>query len=192
MFCVVIILNLTYIWEWKWSPGGIYAYGEFHRKSCSLWHSKTKHIIQVIDFTDPSSQLSAETEEFAHFKWDIYQKVLKIIFRSLRYCSHSGNAHCCADGISHILYPGILIELQDAEEAAYFCECSAARATHSCSKFLVSHSELHKFFENFKLRTLNDLWAALKKVARAKTKGNKQRILVNNDLHNIPVYMFYS
>jgi len=117
---------------------------------------------------------------------------LKVIFKSLRHRSHGGDAHRCADGISRILYPGILIESQDAEEAAYFCGCRAARATHPCPKCLVSHSELHEVSANFTLRTPTNMRAALEKVASAKTKGEKQRILVKYGLHDIPVRTFFS
>ena len=147
--------------------------------------------MQIIDTSDPSSRSSSETEEFAHFKRDIYQKVLKIIFHSLRRRSHDGEAHRCADNISRILYPGILIESQDAEEAAYFCGCRAARATHPCPKCLVSHSELHNIFGNFELRTLNNMRAALRRVASAETKAERQRILVNYGLHDIPVRLLH-
>jgi len=143
--------------------------------------------MQIIDPSDPSSRSSVESEEFAHFKRDIYQKVLTIVFKSLRNRSRNGDAHRCGDGISRILYPGILIESQDAEEAAYFCGCRAARATHPCPKCLVSHSELHNIFGNFKPRTPNDMQAALDKVTHAKTKAEKQRILVKYGLHNIKV-----
>jgi hypothetical protein len=147
--------------------------------------------MQIIDTSDPSSRSSAETEEFAHFKRDIYQKVLKIIFESLRRRSHDGDTHRCADGISRILHPGILIESQDAEEAAYFCGCRAARATHPCPKCLVSHSELHEIFGNFELRTPDNMRAALQKVASAKTKADRQRILVKYGLHDIPVRLLH-
>ena len=147
--------------------------------------------MQIIDTSDPSSRSSAETEEFAHFKRDIYQKVLKIIFESLRRHSHDGDTHRCADGLSRILYPGILIESQDAEEAAYFCGCRAARATHPCPKCLVSHSELHEIFGNFELRTPNNMQVALQKVASAKTKADRQRILVKYGLHDIPVCLLH-
>ena len=148
----------------------------------------SKHIMsQIIDTSDPSSRSSAETEDFAHFKRDIYQKVLAMVFKSLRRRSHVGDTHRCADGISQILYPGILIESQDAEEAAYFCGCRAAAATHPCPKCLVSHSELHEIFGKFKLRTPDNMRAALEQVASAKTKGEKQRILVKHGLHNIRV-----
>jgi hypothetical protein len=159
--------------------------------SLTITHSKTKHT-QIVDPSDPSTRSSAETEEFAHFKRDIYQKVLTIVFRSLRHRSHSGDAHRCADGINRIFYPGILIESQDAEEAAYFCGCRAARAIHPCPKCLVSYSELHKTSGNFKLRTPSNTRATLEKVAKAKTKGDKQRILVDNGLHNIPVRTLFS
>src|SRR6266511_3959537 len=98
--------------------------------------------MQIINTSDPSSHSSTETEEFAHFKRDIYQKVLKIVFELLRRHSHDGDTHHCADSLSQILYPGILIESQNTEEAAYFCGCHAARATHPCPKCLVSHLEI--------------------------------------------------
>jgi hypothetical protein len=148
--------------------------------------------MQINDPSDPSSRTSVETEEFAHFKRNIYQKVLEIIFKSLKHRSHNGDTHCCADGINRILYPGILIESQDAEEAAYFCGCRAARATHPCPKCLVSHSELHNIFGNFKLRTPGNMQAALAKVSSSKTKAEKQRILVKYGLHDISVCLFNS
>ncbi len=80
-----------------------------------------------------------------------------------------------------------MIESQDAEEAAYFCGCRAARATHPCPKCLVSHSELHETLGNFKLRTPDNMQAALTKVSNAKTKAEKQRILVKYGLHDISV-----
>jgi hypothetical protein len=86
--------------------------------------------------------------------------------------------------------PGILIESQDAEDAAYFCGCRAARATHPCPKCLVSHSELHEVSANFTLRTPTNMHAALEKVPSAKTKGEKERILVKYGLHDIPVCTF--
>lgn len=147
--------------------------------------------MQIIDTSDPSSRSSAETEGFAHFKRDIYQKVLKIVFQSLRHRSHDGEAHRCAGGISRILYPGILIESQDAEEAAYFCGCRAARATHPCPKCLVSHSELHEIFGNFELRTPSNMRAALRRVASAETKAERQRILVKYGLHDVPVRLLH-
>jgi Plavaka transposase len=144
--------------------------------------------MQIIDTSDPSSRSSAETEEFAHFKIDIYQKVLKIIFQSLRHRSHDGETHGCADSISRILYPGILIESQNAEEVAYFCSCCAARATHPCPKCLVSHLELHKIFGNFELRTPNNMRAALQRVTSTEMKAERQCILVKYGLHDIPVH----
>jgi len=161
------------------------------RRTLQLAYSKSHWIVQIIDTSDPSSRSSSETEEFAHFKRDIYQKVLEIIFKSLKQRSHNGDTHCCGDGVSRILYPGILIESQDAEEAAYFCGCRAARATHPCPKCLVSHSELHEIFGNFELRTPNSMRAALQKVASAKTKAEKQRILVKYGLHDISVCLLH-
>ena len=44
---------------------------------------------------------------------------------------------------------------------------------------------------NFTLRTPTNMSAVLEKVASAKTKGEKQRILVKYGLHNIPVRTFF-
>jgi hypothetical protein len=143
--------------------------------------------MQIIDPSDPLSRSSAKTEEFAHFKRDIYQKVLKIVFKSVKHCSHNGDAHRCADSINRILYPDILIASQDAEEAAFFCRCHAAGATHPCPKCLVSHSELHEIFGKFELHTSNNMRAALKQVSTAKTKAEKQCILVKYGLHEISI-----
>ena len=89
---------------------------------------------QILDPSDPLTQSAPQKEEFLRFKNEVYQKVLQKVFSSLRHHSHNGDAHTCADGITRVLYPGILIESQDAEEAAYFCGCRAASTNHPCPK----------------------------------------------------------
>ena len=109
------------------------------------------------------------------------------MFRSLKRRSQNGEAHCCGDGINRVLYPGILIESQDAEEAAYFCGCRAASANHPCPKCLVAHEDLHKISANFEERTPQTMRTVLMQVSQAKTKAAKEKILMDNGMHNIEV-----
>ncbi|KDR66778.1 hypothetical protein GALMADRAFT_147642 [Galerina marginata CBS 339.88] len=129
----------------------------------------------IEDPSDPKGRSAAEKEEFSHFKREVYQKVLKKVFSSLKQRSNHGEAYRCADGITRVLYPGILIESQDAEEAAYFCGCRAASANHPCPKCLVSQNDLHRISETFELR---------------KTKVAKEKILIDNGMHNIEHFLW--
>jgi hypothetical protein len=143
--------------------------------------------IQIEDPSDPSSRSAAEKEEFAHFKREVYQKVLKKVFQTLKQPSQNGEAHCCGDGVSRVLYPGILIESQDAEEAAYFCGCRAASANHPCPKCLVAQPDLHDILGKFDLRTPQSMRSVLMKASKAKTKTAKETILKDSGLHDIEV-----
>lgn len=105
----------------------------------------------------------------------------------MKQCSQTGEAHCCADGINRILHPGILIESQDAEEAAYFCGCRAASANHPCPKCLVAQSDLHNIVGNFELRTPQSMQAVLTRASKAKNKTMKEKILKDNGMHDIEV-----
>jgi hypothetical protein len=110
------------------------------------------------------------------------------VFSSLRHRSHNGDAHLCADGITRVLYPGILIESQDAEEAAYFCGCRAAWANYPCPKCLVFHSDLHKIAGKFaELRTSENMKAVIVLASKEKTKGGRETILKYHGLHNVEV-----
>jgi len=101
--------------------------------------------------------------------------------------SQNGEAHHCADGVNQVLYPGILIESQDAEEAAYFCGCRATLANHPCPKCLVAKTDLHKISGNYELRTPQSMQSVLTRVSNAKTKTAKEKILKDNGMHNIEV-----
>lgn len=147
----------------------------------------TLFLIQIEDLSDPTSHSAAEKEDFAHFKREVYQKILKKVFRSLKQRSNIGEAHRCADGINRILYPGILIESQDAEEAAYFCGCRAASANHPCPKCLVAQQDLHNISDDFELRTPQSMQVVLSQASKAKTKTAKETILKDHGLHNIEV-----
>lgn len=162
---------------------------------CQLWvlnsppepYSYAVVQMQIEDPSDPTSRSTAEKEEFARFKREVYQKVLKRVFRSLKQRSQNGEAHRCSDGIIRVLYPGILIESQDAEEAAYFCGCRAASASHPCPKCLVSQQDLHNISGNFELRTPESMQEVLGRVSSAQTKASKERILKDNGLHDVEV-----
>jgi hypothetical protein len=141
-----------------------------------------------LDPSDPSSRSASQKEEFSRFKNEVYQKVLQKVFSSLRHRSHNGDAHLCADGITRVLYPGILIESQDAEEAAYFCGCRAAGANHPCPKCLVLHSDLHNITGKFaELRTPENMKAVIILASKAKTKGAREKILKDHGLHDVEV-----
>jgi hypothetical protein len=86
-----------------------------------------------------------------------------------------------------VLFSGILIESQDAEEAAYFCGCRAASANHPCPKCLVAQPDLHNILGDFELRTLQSMRLVLMKASEAKTKTEKEKILKENGMHNVEV-----
>jgi hypothetical protein len=87
-----------------------------------------------------------------------------------------------------VLYPGFLIESQDAEEAAYFCGCRAASANHPCPKCLISHSDLHDITGTFaELRTPETMQAVIALASKVKTKGQREEILKDKGLHNVEV-----
>jgi hypothetical protein len=141
-----------------------------------------------LDPSDPSSRSAPQKEEFSRFKNEVYQKILQKVFSSLRHRSHYGDTLICADGITRVLYPGILIESQDAEEAAYFCGCRAAGANHPCPKCLIHHSDLHDISGKFaELRTPENMQAAISLASKAKTKGEREEILKGRGLHNVEV-----
>lgn len=141
-----------------------------------------------MDPSDPSSRTASQKEEFFRFKNEVYQKVLETVFKSLQHRSHNGDAYLCADGTTRVLYPGILIESQDAEEAAYFCGCRAAGANHPCPKCLISHSDLHNITGKFAdARTSESMHAIITLASKTKTKGAREEILKAHGLHNVKV-----
>ncbi|KAF8263167.1 hypothetical protein EI94DRAFT_1598647 [Lactarius quietus] len=146
---------------------------------------------QILDPSDPSSRSAPQKEEFARFKNEVYQKVLRTVFSSLQHRSHNGDAHICADGITRVLYPGILIESQDAEEAAYFCGCRAASANHPCPKCLILHADLHDITGTFaELRTPETMRAVIALASKAKTKAQREDILKDRGLHNVEHFLW--
>ncbi|KAJ6577876.1 hypothetical protein B0H19DRAFT_985472 [Mycena capillaripes] len=145
---------------------------------------------KVYDPSDPSSRNAPQTEEFAQYKMEVYQKVLAVVFSSLKSRSWSGEAIRCPDSLVRIFHPGILIESLDGKEASYFCACRAARANFPCPKCLVHKSHLHKLTGNFKLRTIPDMKAVVVKAFRSKTKTGKEYILKSYGLHGVKHFLW--
>ena len=117
----------------------------------------------------------------------MYQKILGRVFRTLKRRSRYGEAHCCADAVYRVLYPGILIESQDGEEASYFCACRAALANYPCPKCLVPKNELHCVSKAFPTRTSESMRTVIQEVSIASTKVKKDKILQDHGLHDIEV-----
>jgi hypothetical protein len=146
---------------------------------------------KIEDPAHPSDRGSAETSKFAHFKREVYQKILGQIFASLQPRSQRGETHHCNDGISRILYPGFLIESQDGEEASYFCACRAATASYPCPKCLVHKSNLSDITKSFEPRTSESMRSVLERASQASSKTHKEKILQDHGLHDIKVRRQY-
>ena len=89
--------------------------------------------------------------------------------------------------MTRILYPGILIESQDGEEASYFCACRAATANHPCPKCLVHKSQLHRITKSFEPWTSESMRLVLQRASQATSKTAKEKILQDHGLHDIKV-----
>ena len=136
---------------------------------------------------DPSDRGAAETLEFAHFKREIYQKILARIFARLKRRSRQGEAHLCSDDQVRILYPGILIGSQDGEEASYFCACRAATANFPCPKCLVPKSQLHCITTSFTPRTTDSMRSVFERASTTTSKTAREKIFQDYGLHGIKV-----
>ncbi|KAJ7769544.1 hypothetical protein B0H14DRAFT_3116658 [Mycena olivaceomarginata] len=137
------------------------------------------NILQVRDDSDPSNRNTAETLEFAKFKMEVYQKVLAVIFSSLKSRSWNREAIRCPDGLS-----------LDGKEAAYFNACRAALANLPCPKCLVQKPDLHKITSNFELRTTPTMKAVVIRAMKATTKTKKESILKNYGLHGVQHFLW--
>ncbi|KAJ7119998.1 hypothetical protein C8R46DRAFT_1149767 [Mycena filopes] len=143
------------------------------------------YMTAVRDPADPSNRNTPQTLEFARYKMEIYQKVLKIIFASLKSRSWSGEPIRCPDGLVRVFHPGILINSLDGKEAAYFNACRAALAKFPCPKCLVEKCDLHKITTTFTLRTSATMKAAVIKALKQETKTDTERILKSFGLHGV-------
>lgn len=167
---------------------------EFCWVICQLYvtfkYSRTNTDVELSKIEDPAHPTdrgAAETLEFAHFKREIYQKVLRRIFASVGRRSRCGEPHLCNDDVARILYPGIFIASQDGEEASYFCACRAASANYPCPKCLVHKSQLHCITRSFEPRTSEAMRSVIERASRATSKTAKEKILQDYGLHDVKV-----
>jgi len=153
----------------------------------NVYYALSTYCNKIEDPAHPSDRGTAETLEFAHFKREVYQKVLGRIFASLKPHSQCGDTHHCNDNITRILYPGVLIGSQDGEEASYFCACRAATANYPCPKCLVHKSNLSNITMTFEPRTSESMQSVLERASQATSKTRKEKILQDHGLHDIKV-----
>jgi hypothetical protein len=143
--------------------------------------------MQVKDPGNSDDRTDKQNYEFAQFKRELYQLVFEIIFEPLFIRSWNGEATTCGDGVTRVLYPGFLIESLDMEEAWCYCCCRAGRAKRPCPRCLVPQELLDQIREKFKPRTTETMRAAVRRAQNAPNATQRDRILVENGLHNIVV-----
>ncbi|KAJ7797350.1 hypothetical protein B0H14DRAFT_3093169 [Mycena olivaceomarginata] len=144
----------------------------------------------VCDPSDPTNRNTRQTLEFAKYKMEMYQKVLQVIFSSLKTRSWSGEPIRCPDNLVRVFHPGILIESLDGKEASYFNACRAALANFPCPKCLVHKSDLHRITREFTLRTTPTMKAVVVKAVRKTTKTEKENILKSYGLHGVQHFLW--
>lgn len=143
--------------------------------------------MKVRDPADPSNRNTPQTLEFSRYKMDVYQKVLAVVFSSLKFRSWRGSTIRCPDNQVRVFHPGILISSLDGKEAAYFNTCRAALANFPCPKCLVNKCDLHKITSQFELRTTPAMQAVVTRASKQNTKTEKENILKDYGLHDVQV-----
>ncbi|KAJ7221503.1 hypothetical protein GGX14DRAFT_669953 [Mycena pura] len=148
------------------------------------------YMVEPEDESDPTSRTASEKLEFAQFKKEIYQKILRIVFSCLNERSWNGEPINCPDSIIRVMHPCILICSLDGKEAAYFNACRAALANCPCPKCLVHKQDLHRITEAFDIRTVESMQAALRKARQRTTKTHREKILQSYGIHDIKHFMW--
>jgi len=123
----------------------------------------------------------------AHFKRDIYMKVLDKIMGKMRSRSCDGDTVGCSDDRTRVIHPGLLIASLDGEEATYFCACRAGQANYPCPRCLVHKSELHQITKTFEARTPEGMKSAILSARAAESKTASEKILQRHGLHDLEV-----
>ncbi|KAJ7204211.1 hypothetical protein C8J57DRAFT_1454650 [Mycena rebaudengoi] len=148
------------------------------------------YMTRVCDPTDPTNRNTPQTLEFARYKMKIYQRILAMIFASLKSRSWNGEALRCFDGLVRIFHPGVLICSLDGKEAAYFNACRAALANFPCPKCLVHKSDLHRMSQIFTLRTIANMKKVFLRASSQHSKTKKEAILKDSGLHDIEHFLW--
>ena len=169
--------------------GGGILLGYMPIVSCGQNISKLSYIYddKIEDPAHPTDRGAAETLEFAQFKREIYQKVLRRVFATVGQRSRQGEAHLCSDNITRVLQSGILIASLDGEESSYFCACRAANANYPCPKCLVHKSELHRVTKSFNIQTSETMCSVIELASQETSKSSKEKVLQGYGLHDIRV-----
>ncbi|KIJ28811.1 hypothetical protein M422DRAFT_269862 [Sphaerobolus stellatus SS14] len=137
---------------------------------------------------DPNNNTESEDDsldsvEYAQFKREIYHKVSKRIFRTLRKKSHNGEAVTCGDKITRVVYPGFLIDAVDGEEGYCVCGTRGVKANHPCARCLVFKGDLHRLSKCFTPRTQEVMVSVYNQALEVSTSTAQQTILKNHGLH---------
>ncbi|KAF8142215.1 hypothetical protein K438DRAFT_2114720 [Mycena galopus ATCC 62051] len=148
------------------------------------------YMTSICDPSDPSNRNTPQTLEFAKYKMKVYQRVLRVIFSSLKPRSWSGEPIRCPDKYVRVFHPGILISSLDGKEAAYFNACRAALANFPCPKCLVNKCDLHKITSLFTSRTTATMRAVVLKAFRKNTKTDREKVLQNHGLHGVEHFLW--
>ncbi|KAF8581179.1 hypothetical protein K439DRAFT_1647974 [Ramaria rubella] len=138
---------------------------------------------QVIDPSDSADRKASEKVAFGLFKQEVYHKVLRIVFKSLKGPSKRGETVKCADEIACVFFPGIHIQSLDEEEAVASCATCGASADHPCPRCLVHHDDLHKCTLQGVLCTVKVMHDVYKQAKNAHTKAEVEKILWQHGLH---------
>ena len=130
---------------------------------------------------------AAQKIAFARFKREVYHKVFRVIFDTLVRPSNHGEAVRCSDLFTRVLWPGVLIDSVDYQEAEVLCAIRAALADFPCPKCLVYKLDLHLLTKQNTLRTTESMVAVYHQGLAASNKTEKERILQAHGLHDTEV-----
>ncbi|KAK6966673.1 hypothetical protein R3P38DRAFT_2815922 [Favolaschia claudopus] len=148
------------------------------------------YMLGIPDLGDPTDRKTKETIAFSRFKMKIYQRVLSVIFSSLKSKSWNGEPIECYDNQIRLFHPGFLIESMDGKEDAYFNACRAALANYPCTKCLVHKDDLHRLTAEFVMRTGAAMQSVVCRARNAATKGEKEEILKKHGLHDVDHFLW--
>ena len=141
---------------------------------------------------NPDDRTAAQKLAFARFKREIYHKVFRIIFETLLRPSNYGEAVNCSDALTRVLWPGVLIDSVDYQEAEILCAIRAALADFPCPKCLVYKLDLHLLTKPNTPRTTQSMMAIYHQGQAAATKAEKERIFQAHGLHDTEVCLLFT
>ncbi|KIJ46695.1 hypothetical protein M422DRAFT_249859 [Sphaerobolus stellatus SS14] len=126
---------------------------------------------------------SAASVEIACFKREVYHKVVKLIFASLKNPSRYGEAVNCGDKILRVLFPGFLIHSVDGEEGCCTCGTRGAKANHPCPRCLISKTLLYQLSKKATPRSQHTMQEVFRKAKDAASASSRENILKEYGLH---------